>query len=138
MYNLQNRYQPLMPMTISVLVNILGEPNDQIKEICSANGIDTLQKPMITTNVFKKIGKMLINSCGEATLLLKNVKCDHINTNKVLWENLMRHVYTANDPDLIDLVMDNINAIIKCVCRILIFITNLTLIIYSFVEHCKD
>lgn len=98
------------------LINILGPVSDVTRSFCKIPSIERIQTPLLLPNLLENVGQFLINSCGEATMLLKDVKLvDAIPVCDNLWNNMMNRMVGNKDPTLAELIVQNLTILINAV-----------------------
>lgn len=120
-------YQLVMSMAIVALISLLGEPGRIVESLRLSTNMEIMEQahsPRIL--LFKKKGEMLINSCGEATLLISRAQsitnADKPKITACLWSNLLKHVHAVQSSECFELVLDNISALIVNVSILYYFI----------------
>lgn len=105
-----------MSMAVVALISLLGEPVKAVESICASTNMEVMEQTLPRFALFKKISKMIINACGEATLLISKANnipiAEKSNICVCLWTNLLLHVHAAQSCECFDLVLDNISALI--------------------------
>lgn len=110
------RYPELTTLSVPALINVLGPVDDETNSFCNVTSIERIRAPLLLPNLLEKVGRFLINSCGEATMLLKNIELvDAVPVCKNLWINLMNRMVENKDPALTELIVQNLTILINAV-----------------------
>lgn len=129
-------YESLMPMVVAALASLLGPLDDFVQRIVSRAELARMSHPFNAFKLFGKIGKSLINSTAEATVLIAKLKDvdAHTPLTTCLWRNLIDNVNELKCYDHFNLLLDNIDALAECVIVLLLSATNRLFILQLFPE----
>lgn len=110
-------YESLMPMVIAALVSLLGPTDEIVQRIVNRSELARMRQPFNGFVLFGKIGKTLINSTAEATLLIAKLKDTETRQPiaACLWRNLIKNVNELKCYDMFNLMLDNLTALADCV-----------------------
>ncbi|KAJ6648597.1 Telomere-associated protein RIF1 [Pseudolycoriella hygida] len=104
----QELFPILTTLSVSALVNLLGPVKDTTKSICKIP-VEPIRAPYALPSLLENVGKFLINSCGEATYLLKNIElADACAACENIWSNLMIRMGSNTDSTLTELILQNL------------------------------
>ncbi|KAG4072659.1 hypothetical protein HA402_004748 [Bradysia odoriphaga] len=107
--NRQEIYPELTTRSTSALVNLLGPVFDATSSLCKSAPIERIRAPLVLPKLLEKVGRFLINACGEATFLLKEIELvDAIPICENLWSNMMNRMKDNTDPTLSELILQNL------------------------------
>lgn len=105
-----------MPLSITALVNLLGPVDEVTNCLCKSSPIGRIQAPLVMPGLLENVGKFLVNSCGEATFLLKDIELvDAMPISDNLWSNMMYRMKGNNDPTLTELLVQNLTILANAV-----------------------
>ncbi|XP_037032143.1 telomere-associated protein RIF1 isoform X2 [Bradysia coprophila] len=111
----QEIYPELTTRSISALVNLLGPVfNDATSSLCKSLPIERIREPLVMPGLLENVGRFLINSCGEATFLLKEIELvDALPVCENLWSNMMNRMKDNTDPTLSELILQNLTILMN-------------------------
>lgn len=111
-----------MPMVVVALASLLGPLDDFVQRIVNRSEMARVRQPFNGFELFGKAGKSLINSSAEATVLIAKFSDveSHRPITTCLWRNLLRNINELKCYDHFNLMLDNLEALIKCVSFLLI------------------
>lgn len=102
-------YPELRIPSITALINLLGPVQDATNELNKSFRIDRIDEPSRLPALLENAGQFLINSCGEATFLLRNIELeDAVVMCNNLWTNMMNRMKGNSDPTLTELLVQNL------------------------------
>lgn len=102
-------------MVISSLVCLLGPHNNgEIKKIIQKTSMDIMENPLMTPEIFTKIGKEITNYVFGATMLLNHLTedIDRESVCKCLWTNYIFHLSTVRRWEYFQQFIENLNHLI--------------------------
>ncbi len=112
------RYPELMAPSILALINLLGLVNDTTIALCKSSPIERIQAPLVMPGLLENVGRFLINSCGEATFLLRRIELvDAIPVCENLWMNMMNRMKENSDATLTELLVQNLTILANAVSK---------------------
>lgn len=106
-----------MPMVVVSLAALLGPLDEFVMRIVNRSELSRVRQPYNGFELFGKIGKTLVNSTAEATVLIAKIKDveSHRQITTCLWRNLLHNINALKCYDHFNLMLDNIEALINCV-----------------------
>lgn len=110
-------------MAICTLIRMLDDPDKQIDELFAKFALNHPTHLITSETIFRisSTSALIINACGEATIMLNNLANDSNNNIDcttlavVLWTRLFKHINQAKDIAHINLVLDNVLQMMKIV-----------------------
>lgn len=106
-------------MVIGALVGLLGTPDASVDALTAAEPLPAIRQPFQSGALFARIGKVLINSAGEATVLigrLPDVTAERREAIAAcLWRLVADNVIALRCNDHFNLMLDNLYALEICV-----------------------
>lgn len=123
-----------MPMVVIALTSLLGPLDEFVQRIVNRLELSRVRHPFNGFELFAKIGKSLINSTAEATMMIAKLKDvdSHRPIATCLWRNLMKHINELKCYDHFNLLLDNLEALINHV-RVTSFLCKLELSILTLI-----
>lgn len=110
------RWPELTLASVVALINLLGPLNEATKSLCKSSPFDELQTLLILPKLSGHVGRLLIDSCCQATWLMKDINLtDAVHVCDNLWSNLMNRMATNNDSTLTELIIQNLNLLAEAV-----------------------
>lgn len=107
-------------MAITALIRALGDSDKQIDEIFAKYSMNHPSHTILTETIFSRTSTalILINACGEATVMLNNL-CNDANNNIdctelsiLLWSTLFKYINQAANPKHLYLILDIVQQLI--------------------------
>lgn len=110
-------FEKLAPLVVGALINLLGEPDEAVVALAERAQLLQLRQPFSSKEVFAKIGRALINSAGEASLLIGRLPVaeQRHEVAACLWRHVAGHVNALRCMDHFNLMVDNLYALENCV-----------------------
>lgn len=108
-------FPDLTPLCIGALISLLGyEPNGAAVALMERVGLRRM-RPAVS--MFEQVGQKLVNSAGEATLLIAKLPPtdDRRGLAVGLWELVAKNVERVASCELWELMVDNLRALVDCV-----------------------
>lgn len=112
-------YPELIRPSICALTNFLGPINDTTKSLCESTPIEQIHTSLVLPKLLENVGNFLINSCGEATWLVKDIELiDAIQVCDNLWSNMMNRMAQNENCTLTELIVQNLTILTDAVSTI--------------------
>lgn len=107
-------------MAIATFSQILNISSPKIDDIMKKYALSNIERKIITEETFKgHMANLLINACGEATMMLSKLNSD-VNSNAdcillstQIWKSLLAFINTAANIEHILLILENISQLLK-------------------------
>lgn len=106
-------------MAIVTFVRMLGAADAQTDEVFQKFSLDNIDRVIVTADIFKNnVVNLIVNACGEATLMLTNLSDDSnnnidcISLCKRLWLNLLEHINKAENMEHVNLIWTNVKQLL--------------------------
>lgn len=108
-------------MAVATFLRILDESDKQIDELFAKFSLIHPSHQVLTETIFSihSTAAILINACGEATIMLNRLRndannnYDSITLAVCMWTRLFKHVNRAKKVEHINLILDNILQLMK-------------------------
>lgn len=108
-------------MAVCTFLRMLDESDKQLDELFAKFSLIQPAHLILTETIFSinSTAALVINACGEATVMLNNLRNDANNNIDCttlavcLWTRLFKHVNQAKNPEHINLILDNILQLMK-------------------------
>lgn len=106
-------------MVVGALVGLLGVADAAVSALLADEQLPPIRQPFHSGELFARIGKVLINSAGEATVLIAKM-CGSASERRepiagCLWRLVADRVNELRCYDHFNLMLDNIYALENCV-----------------------
>lgn len=101
---------------------MLGPVSDVTGSFCKSMPIERIPEHSIFPSLLENVGQYLVNSCGEATFLLKDIELvDAIPVCENLWTNLMNRMQENKDPALTELLLQDLAILMNAVSCLIVY-----------------
>lgn len=110
-------------MAICAFIRMLDDSDNQIDELFARFALNQPTHLIASETIFhiSSTSALIINACGEATIMLNNLANDSNNNIDcmtlavVLWTRLFKHINQAKEIAHINLILDNVLQMMKIV-----------------------
>lgn len=107
-------------MAVCSFLRMLDESDKQLDELFVKFSLNQPKHFILTETIFNRnsTAAIVINACGEATIMLNNLRNDANNNIDCttlavcLWTRLFKHVNQAKNTEHINLILDNVSQLL--------------------------
>lgn len=122
----RTEYPAFCLMSIVGMLNLLGEPTPDVLAIQQKLDISICPTGILTPAMFDRIPELIINSCGEATLIIAKHSDKQIVLSTTMWKYLLNLISKSNcfnkNFDLVVLNMEQLFKLVSFFFFLIIFV----------------